>query len=55
MIDRIEIDGRPASAMYVDEHMQPTTQEKATFYKVVFDDGDQLILDARPEKKETGK
>jgi hypothetical protein len=55
MIERIEINGRHASAMYVDDHMQPVDKARAAFYKIVFDDGDQLILNARPEKKESGK
>lgn len=50
MIERVEVDGRPGFATFVDERMQPVEREKATLIKVVFDNGEQLILNAQPQE-----
>ena len=47
MIERVTIDGREGSACFIDSKFKPVAEAKASFYKIVFDDGGQLILEAR--------
>lgn len=54
-IQRVEIDGRSGSAMFVDDGFQPVDAAVATLLKVVFDDGGQLILKAKPEPDSAAK
>jgi hypothetical protein len=47
MIERVTIDGRSGVACFIDSKFKPVDEAQATLYKIVFDDGGQLILDAR--------
>lgn len=47
MIKRVVVDGRPGSSCFVDDKFNPVEEAKATFLKIVFDDGGQLILNAQ--------
>lgn len=40
MIERVTIDGRQATAAYVDKDFEPAARADATMVKVVFDDGE---------------
>jgi hypothetical protein len=40
MIEHREIDGRPASVVYLDEDMAPAERDDATIVKILFDDGE---------------
>jgi HK97 family phage prohead protease/HK97 family phage major capsid protein len=58
MIERVTIDGRSGSACFIDSKFTPVAEAQASFFKIVFDDGGQLILDARqgappPPRKQT--
>lgn len=46
MIERVEVDGRKGAAAWVDDRFNPVAKDKATLVKIVFDDGEQLILNA---------
>lgn len=52
MITHVEVDGRPGSLAYVDDKFRPVDKAVATLGKIVFDDGGQLIFDARLPKQE---
>ncbi|MHB1330305.1 MAG: hypothetical protein ACYC2K_19065 [Gemmatimonadales bacterium] len=62
MIERDVIDGRPATVAYIDLEFNPVDKDKATFCKIIFDDGDvifgsitrpeQLGGEASPEREE---
>ena len=51
MIKRVVVDGRPGSSCFVDDKFNPVEETKATFLKIVFDDGGQLILNAQSAKQ----
>jgi len=52
MITHVEVDGRPGSLAYVDDKFRPVDKAVATLGKIVFDDGGQIIFDARSPKQE---
>jgi len=47
MIEHVTIDGRSGFACFIDSKFKPVDEAHASFYKIVFADGGQLILDAR--------
>jgi hypothetical protein len=51
MIQRVTVDGREGSACFLSDKFVPVEEAKASFLKIVFDDGGQLILGARPAPK----
>jgi len=51
MIERVVVDGRAGSACFVDGDGEPVDEAKATFLKIVFDDGGQLILNAQSAQR----
>lgn len=48
MIERQEIDGRPAAVAYLTAEFEPADKDVAQIVKVVFDDGEVAILTAAP-------
>jgi len=48
LIQRVEVEGRSGSACFLDAKFNPVPEGAATLVKIVFDDGGQLILEARP-------
>jgi hypothetical protein len=56
MIERVTVDGREGFATWVTEDMTPVERDspRAALIKVVFDNGEQLFLNAqsKPEKSQ---
>jgi hypothetical protein len=44
MIERTTVNDRPATIAYINDKFEPVEKDTATLIKVVFDDGEQLIL-----------
>jgi hypothetical protein len=51
MITLGTINNRPATIVFLDDNMDPTSEEAATIVKVIFDDGEILFL--RPDRSLT--
>jgi len=49
MIERTEVDGKPATVAYIDDKFQPVEKDQAVYIKVLFDDGEQLMLSAKDD------
>jgi hypothetical protein len=54
MIEKTEVDGRPATVIYLDADMIPVTRDEATLAKVLFDDGEHVWLTLEPGTNESG-
>lgn len=44
MIERVELDGRTANVAYLTATFSPADKDDAELVKVIFDDGETLIL-----------
>jgi len=44
MIERTEVDGRPATVAYITGDFQPATKEDWELAKIIFDDGEVVFL-----------
>lgn len=44
MLEKIEIDGRTATLVYLDENMKPVEMAQAALAKAVFENGDTVWL-----------
>jgi len=54
MIERHTIDGREATVCYIDDSFNPTTRDKASFVKAIFDDGGIMFLVPQPKEDKEG-
>ena len=44
MIERTNVEGRPATVAYLDDKFNPVDKGNATLIKIRWDDGEQMIL-----------
>lgn len=50
MIERVVVEGRPATAAYINSDFEPVGKDQATLVKIIFDDGEDVLF-LKPVKK----